>query len=103
MTAIDTAAVMRILEQPVDGKTFWEARPETASRVRGRCELIWDAARVNGYCIGENPFRWRGNIAHMLPSKNKLPPCPASSGRAIPRATGRYGAVARQDHQRTRP
>jgi hypothetical protein len=72
MAAIDTAAVMRILEQPVDGKTFWQARPETASRVRGRCELIWDAANVKGYCQGENPFRWRGHLAHMLPSKNKL-------------------------------
>jgi integrase len=72
MSAIDTAAAMRVLEQPVDGKSFWQARPETASRVRGRCELIWDAAKVKGYCSGENPFRWRGHLAHMLPAKGKL-------------------------------
>jgi hypothetical protein len=49
---IDVALVMRVLE-PV-----WNAKPETASRVRGRLESIIDWATVRGYRQGENPARW---------------------------------------------
>ena len=36
---IDTELVLQVLEQPVDGKTLWTARPETASRLRGRLRI----------------------------------------------------------------
>jgi integrase len=68
---IDTALAVRVLQQPLDGTTFWLARPETASRVRGRCEQIWDAARAQKLCSGENPFDWK-TLKHLLPAKTKI-------------------------------
>lgn len=48
---IDTALIMRALEP------IWQAKPETASRVRGRIELILSWATTHGYREGENPAR----------------------------------------------
>jgi len=53
-------------------KTLWLDKPETASRVRGRCESIWDYARVKGLASGENPFRWRGLLDALLPAPKKV-------------------------------
>jgi integrase len=64
--AIDTALVMRVLEP------IWAAKPETASRVRSRIELILDWGAVRGYRTGENPARWRGHLDKLLPKKAKL-------------------------------
>jgi integrase len=64
--AVDTALVMRVLEP------IWATKPETASRVRGRIELVLDWATVRGYRTGENPARWRGHLDHLLPKKAKL-------------------------------
>jgi integrase len=55
-------------------KPIWQAKPETASRVRGRIESILDAARVNGH-IAEgtaNPARWRGHLDKLLPKRKRL-------------------------------
>jgi len=51
-------------------KPIWSAKNETASRVRNRVELVWDWAKVHGYCAGENPARWRGHLDAALPSPN---------------------------------
>jgi integrase len=51
---------------------IWRAKPETASRVRGRIESVLDAARARGHRTGENPARWRGHIAEMLPARQRL-------------------------------
>ena len=69
---VDTGAVMRVMEQSVDGATLWTARPETASRLRGRIENILDWARVQGYREGENPARWKGHLDHLLPARSKV-------------------------------
>lgn len=53
-------------------KPIWTAKPETASRVRGRIENILDAAKVQGLRSGENPARWRGHLDHMLPKRSRL-------------------------------
>lgn len=63
---IDTALVMRVLE-PV-----WSSKPETASRLRGRIEIILDWARVHGYRTGENPARWRGHLDKLLPPRSRM-------------------------------
>ena len=63
---IDTAAVMRVL------RPIWLAKPETASRVRGRIEAILAAAKAEGLRSGENPAVWKENIALLLPSKKKV-------------------------------
>jgi integrase len=63
---IDTALVTKALEP------IWAAKPETASRVRGRIECLLDWARARGLRSGENPARWRGHLDHLLPSKSKV-------------------------------
>ena len=63
---ISTAHVLSILEP------IWKAKPETAGRVRGRIETILDAAKARGYRDGENPARWRGHIAQILPARTRL-------------------------------
>jgi integrase len=65
---VDTAHVMAALER------IWHEKTETASRVRGRIELVLDYAKARGWRTGENPARWRGHIANMLPKRNKLQP-----------------------------
>ncbi len=64
--AVDTGLVLRILEP------LWTTKPETASRVRGRIEVILSWAKVRGYREGENPAQWRGHLDHLLPAKSKV-------------------------------
>ena len=73
--AVDVALVMRVLEQKIAGagdEALWRARPETASRVRGRIESILDWATARGYREGENPARWRGHLENLLPPRSKV-------------------------------
>lgn len=63
---VGTAHVLQILEP------IWKDKAETASRVRGRMETILDAAKARGYREGENPARWRGHIAQILPARSRL-------------------------------
>jgi len=73
---VDVGHVLKVLEQKCDdlkGKpTLWNGKTETASRVRGRIEAILDWAKVRQYRAGENPARWRGNLEHSLPARNKV-------------------------------
>ena len=64
--SVDTAHVLHAL------KPIWTAKPETASRVRGRIEKVLDAAKAKGHRTGENPARWRGHLDHLLPKQSKL-------------------------------
>ena len=70
---VDTALVLRVLEQKVDGVRFWEARSETASRTRGRIENILGWAQTRGYRDAEtqNPARWKAHLANTLPYLTK--------------------------------
>jgi integrase len=63
---IDTNAVLRVL-QPI-----WHVKPETASRIRSRIELILDYATVRGWRTGPDPAIWRGNLKLVLPAKAKV-------------------------------
>lgn len=63
---IETPHVLEVLNP------IWQAKPETASRVRGRIETVLDWAKANGYREGENPARWRGHLAKILPPRAKL-------------------------------
>lgn len=63
---IGTAQVLNVLEP------IWKAKPETASRIRGRIETILDSAKARGYRDGENPARWRGHLAQILPVRSRL-------------------------------
>jgi len=63
---VETPHVLSILE------AIWQAKPETANRIRGRIEIVLDAAKARGYRTGENPARWRGHLAQILPARKKL-------------------------------
>jgi integrase len=53
-------------------KPLWNAKPETASRLRGRIERVLDAAKAQGLRSGENPARWRGHLDQLLPKRQRL-------------------------------
>jgi len=63
---VGTAHVLQILEP------IWKAKAETASRIRGRIETVLDSAKARGYRQGENPARWRGHLAQILPARTRL-------------------------------
>jgi hypothetical protein len=65
---VDTEAVLGVL-QPL-----WQAKPETASRLRGRIESVLDAARAKGHITRNeaNPAQWRGHLDKLLPKRQKL-------------------------------
>src|SRR5262249_13716232 len=58
IAAIDTGLVMKVLQQSVEARRgepageFWQAGPETASRLRGRIESVLDWAKARGYRNG---------------------------------------------------
>ncbi|ANY79685.1 integrase [Microvirga ossetica] len=66
VTEIGTEDVLRVL-QPL-----WTTKPETASRLRGRMERVFDFARARGQGVGENPARWRSHLDAVLPKRAKL-------------------------------
>lgn len=63
---VDVALVTEILEP------LWNTKTETASRVRGRMEVILDWATSREYRQGENPARWRGHLENLLPKRSKV-------------------------------
>jgi integrase len=74
LTANDILAVLR---QGIGGdgakpRPLWEARPETASRLRGRIENVLDYAKVRKLRDGDNPAAWGGNLKLALPARSKV-------------------------------
>ena len=66
VAAVDVGLVMKVLEP------IWTSTPETATRLRGRIEAVLDYARVMGQRTGENPARWKGQLDHLLPGRQKV-------------------------------
>lgn len=54
-------------------RPIWTAKPETASRVRGRIEKILSAAKAKGLRPRDssNPATWRGHLEILLPRQPK--------------------------------
>jgi integrase len=63
---IDTGLVLKALEP------IWKTKPETASRLRGRIESVFDWATTHKYRHGENPAQWKGRLDNLLPEKSKV-------------------------------
>lgn len=71
-----------IMAMPVDRITrsdvlailtpIWSTKAETASRIRQRIEVVLDAASARELRTGENPARWRGGLASLLPKASKV-------------------------------
>ncbi|SFV38701.1 tyrosine-type recombinase/integrase [Hyphomicrobium facile] len=66
VSSVTTVIVLDAI-QPI-----WHSMPETASRVRGRIEVVIDWAKARGAFSGENPARWRGHLANLLPKPSKV-------------------------------
>jgi integrase len=66
--AIDTASVLSVL------KPIWNAKTETATRVRERIEAVLSSATAAGYRSGDNPAKWRGHLDSLLPKRSKVKP-----------------------------
>jgi integrase len=66
VSEIETDAVLEVVEP------LWHVKPETASRVRGRIESIFDYAAARGWRRGDNPARWRGHLDNLLPAPGKV-------------------------------
>ena len=64
--AVDTGLVMQALEP------IWRTKTVTASTIRGRVESVLDWATTRGHRSGENPARWRGHLANLLPRRSKV-------------------------------
>lgn len=61
ISLIQTDDVLAVL------RPIWETTTETASRIRGRIEHILDYAHSHKWRDGDNPARWRGHLANILP------------------------------------
>ena len=73
-----------LLDKPVDEitsadvlavlKPIWTTKPETASRVRGRIEMVLDYARARGHISEDkaNVARWKGHLDKLLAKRTQL-------------------------------
>lgn len=70
---IGAKAVQDVSTEDVLGvlKKIWTEKPETASRVRNRIELVIDAGRAKGLSANLNPAAWRGHLDKLLPRRTK--------------------------------
>lgn len=66
VAAVDTTLVAKLLS------AIWTSKTETATRVRGRIERIWNAEKVRGTVSGENPARWRGHLENLFAPPAKV-------------------------------
>ncbi len=63
---VETDHVLAVL------RPIWATKTETASRVRQRIEAVLDAMTVQKKRAGENPARWRGHLAVILPKPSAV-------------------------------
>lgn len=63
---IETAHILKVLEP------IWSDITETATRVRGRIEKVFDWCQARGYREGNNPARWDGHLKELLPQPTKI-------------------------------
>jgi integrase len=66
VAVIDTPHITDVLTP------IWVSKPETASRLRSRIELILSREKVLKNRTGENPARWRGHLDAVLPRHSKV-------------------------------
>ena len=65
---IETNDVLAVL------KPIWEAKCETAARLRGRIERVLARATVERHRSGSNPATWRGHLQEALPARSEVQP-----------------------------
>jgi integrase len=71
---VDVGRVLSVFEkrwEHLNGKTFWDARPETARRVLYRIHTVLAWATVRGLRTGDNPAVWKGHLSTQLKPRGK--------------------------------
>lgn len=81
-STIETYALPKIGNMPINDITvndihdlllpIWKTKTETASRLRGRIEKVFDYAIVKQMMPPPNPATWQGNLSALLPPKSKI-------------------------------
>jgi integrase len=51
---------------------IWTQKPVTAGTVRSRVEMVLDHAAARGWRAGENPAKWKGGLAAVLPAESSF-------------------------------
>jgi integrase len=94
VAAIGTEDILSILSP------IWTVKTETAKRVQGRLENILDWATARGYRTGDNPARWRGHLAKILPRPSRVkrvvhhPAMPYAELPSFMAELGNHGGIA---------
>lgn len=65
--SINKADIVSVLEP------IWQEKYETAKRLRGRIETIFDYAKAMEYFVGDNPASWKGNLEPILGNLKHIP------------------------------
>lgn len=86
---IEPAHILRVLDP------IWRTKTETATRVRGRLEVILDWCAVQGKRSGPNPARWRGHLDQLLPNPRRVSKPSHHKAVAWPDAAASYARIAR--------
>jgi integrase len=63
---VSTGEVLKALEP------IWHEKSQTAVVQRGRIEAVLDYAKAREWRTGENPARWRGHLAKLLPPRSRI-------------------------------
>ena len=63
---IDTDDILEVLSP------IWTTKTETATRLRGRIEKVFDYAKARKLRTAENPARWRGHLDALLAKPSKV-------------------------------
>ena len=79
---LETYAEPTIGAKPVDSvntddvlavlRPIWEAKTETATRVRQRIEAVLDAQYAKRHWDKRNPARWKGHLDKLLPKPSRV-------------------------------
>jgi integrase len=74
VASIETADVLRVMQQPFKGGTFWTKRATTAQRCRSRIEIVlgWAGAQGHRQADIPNPARWKKHLEFLLSAPSKL-------------------------------
>jgi hypothetical protein len=88
---IEVVHVLGVLEP------IWLTKTETANRVRTRIEAILSWATVAGHRKGENPARWKDNLAALLPKQGKVARVENNPAISLTDAPAWFGALQMRD------
>lgn len=66
---VEKVALSHVMEIP---DPIWTTKTDTASRLRGRLEMVLDWAAAREYRSGPNPARWRGHLDKLLAKPSRV-------------------------------